>query len=136
MTGRVAPLVALGLVFVMGCASAEAEEERALIAAIEVLRDAPAEDLAGRKGLIEALERKPARSVEAQLARDSCVEAYRLLVEVKERTRSVKRRLGGPGPTPTALLVDLAAAEEKVRQAEEAMPACEKAAAGLRLRRR
>ena len=117
--------------------SAEAEEERALIAAIEALRDAPAEDLAGRKARIDALLKKPAKSPQAQRARDSCAEAYRLLVEGKEGTEGVKRALGGPGPVPKTLLADLAAAEEKIRKSsEEAMPACEKAATELRLRRR
>ncbi|HVK71444.1 MAG TPA: hypothetical protein VM694_43625 [Polyangium sp.] len=117
--------------------SAEAEEERVLLAAIEALRDAPAEDLTGRKNLLSALEKKPAPSPEARRARDSCVEAYRLLLEGKEGTEAVKRALGGAGPVPTTLLADLAAAEEKIRKSgDEAMPACAKAATELRLRRR
>jgi hypothetical protein len=134
---KTASLFALGLAFVFGCMSVEAEEERALIAAIEVLRDAPAEDLASRKNLIEALAKKPAKGPEAQRARDDCALAYRLLVEGKEGTDGVKRALGGPGPVPKTLLADLAAAEEKIRKSsEEAMPACQKAATDLRLRRR
>ncbi|MDC3953354.1 hypothetical protein [Polyangium jinanense] len=137
MTFRTTLLLALGLGSALGCTSAEAEEERALLAAIEALRNAPAEDLGGRKNLLSALEKKPARSPEAQRARDGCAEAYRLLLEGKEGTEGVKRALGGGGPVPTTLLADLAAAEEKIKKSsEQAMPACEKAAAELRLRRR
>ncbi|TKD04538.1 hypothetical protein [Polyangium fumosum] len=137
MIRRGPPLLALGLASALGCTSAGAEQERALLAAIEALRDAPAEDLAGRKNLLSALETKPAPSPEAQRARDNCVEAYRLLGEGKEGTEAVKRALGGAGPVPKTLLADLAAAEEKIRKSsEEAMPACEKAATELRLRRR
>ncbi|MRG97378.1 hypothetical protein [Polyangium spumosum] len=133
MIGR----VALGLVFACGCMSAEAEEERVLLGAIDALRDAPAEDLGGRRALIDALVKRPAKSPQAERARDSCAEAYRLLVEGKEGVASVKRALGGPSPVPTTLLADLAAAEAKIEKSrDEAMPACEKASTELRLRRR
>ncbi len=136
MIGRSARHSALGLVFALGCTSASAVEERAVITAIEQLRDAPAEDLEGRKRLIDVLEKKPAPTPEAERARDSCASAYRLLVEGKEGVASVQRWLGRPSEAPKTLLADLAAAEEKLEQSEEALPSCEKAAAELRLRRR
>jgi hypothetical protein len=61
------------------------------------------------------------------------VRAYRLLIEGKEETASVKRGLERPAEASKTLLADLSRAEEKLRRSEELMPACEKAAASLRL---
>jgi hypothetical protein len=128
----VLPLVAAAF---LGCPSAEALEDRVILAALAALRDAPAEDLANRKKLVGELEKKPATSLLARRVRDDCARAYRLLVEGQEATATVTRAMARPGGT-TSLLADLARAEEKIRQSEEAMPACEKAAAELRLSRR
>jgi hypothetical protein len=112
--------------------SAESIEQRRVLGAVDALRDAPATDLAGRRKLLEALEKQEASSPFARRARDDCAAAYRFLIEGNEATATVSRAIARPDTAPSTTLSDLAAAEEKIKKSAEAMPACEKAAAELR----
>jgi hypothetical protein len=130
-------LLGLGCIALSGCSSfGEAQEDRRVLLALDALRDAPGGDLSRRRRLLEALERQAATSLLARRARDMCADAYRLLIEGNERAEVVRRALAGSGAAPGAALSDLAAAEEKIKKSEAAMPACEKAAAELRHARR
>ena len=99
--------------------------------ALDLLRESPPEDLVKRRSLIEALEKVPSTTPVAREARDTCAKSYRLIVEGKELTRNLKTELERTGEAPKNALADLAAAEEKIKQSEPAMNACQKAAIDL-----
>jgi len=123
--------------FAMGCTSEERREELAVLSALDALRGAPSEDLAGRKKLIDALRMTRTSTERGIAARDTCVGAYSLLVEGKESTAKVKAALAGRA-SGTALLdaaQELLRAEQKIKDSEEAMTSCEKASGALRLSR-
>lgn len=116
--------------------STEAREDQAVLAALDALRDSAADDLAHRRRLIDALTKLPASSPLAREARDTCAEAYRLLVEGREGISKLKadmERLEGAPKNSTA---DLTAVQEKIEKSQTAMQACQKAAVELSVKRR
>jgi hypothetical protein len=115
------------------CSSSEAREDRAVIAAIDKLRDSSADDLTNRHLLIDVLGKLPATSPLARQARDACAEAYRLMAEGKEGTSKVKAEFERTGAAPKNAIADLAEAEEKLKKSEPAMRACQKATIELNL---
>ncbi len=119
-----------------GCSFSEAHEDRAVLAAIDTLRDSSPDDVANRHALVETLAKLPATSPLARQARDACVEAYRLIADGKQRAAKVKTELDRTGVPPKNAIVDLEAASEKLKQSEPALKACQKAAVELSLKRR
>ena len=107
-----------------------------MLFALSALRGSPADDLKNRTSLVDALEKTAVTSERGRLARDRCVEAYRLLVAAKVSTRAAKEALARPGETSKNVLTELSAAEEQLKKSEEVMPRCEEAASALRLGRR
>lgn len=130
---RYVPLVCL---FVAGCASAEAQEDRAILDAIDVLRESSPDDSAKRRELIDALAKRPATSPLGKEARDSCVEAYRFMLQGKEGTEKVKKALEKPSEATFNLAETLEAADESIKKSEPAMRACQKASIDLSMKRR
>jgi hypothetical protein len=127
--------IAVLCVLLAGCPSREAQEDRAVLGAIDVLRDSPEDDLVKRRSLIDSLAKLPATSELGREARDACADAYRLIVESKEATTKVKLALAN-GELPKNTLADLALAGEKIEKSEPAMKACQKAAIELGTKRR
>ena len=119
-----------------GCSFSEAREDRAVLDAINTLRDSSPDDLTNRNALIETLGKLPASSVRGRQARDACVEAYRLIAEGKAGAAKVKAELDKTGVPPKNAIDDLEAASEKLKQSEPALKACQKAAVELSLARR
>jgi hypothetical protein len=117
-----------------GCGpSAEAQEAARVLRAIDALRDATAEPLSAREGLVADLERQEAKSEKAARARDACAKAYRLLNEGKSLQARVEKALATPGSSGLDTLRDLGAAEAKIKESASAMPDCDSASSALRL---
>ncbi|HRI71150.1 MAG TPA: hypothetical protein PK156_43255 [Polyangium sp.] len=123
------------VVLVGGCTSAEAREERAVIAAIGNLRDSSADDLVKRRELIAALSKVPVTTPLARKARDACAETYQLMLEGREGMEKIKADMARLGTAPKNAVEDLAAAKEKVDKSETSMKACQEAAAELAMKR-
>lgn len=119
----------------LGCSSSEAREDRAVLAALDALRDSSSDDPTKRRELIDALSKLPASSPLAREARDECADAFRLMLEGKEGTLKVKADLERLGIPPKNAEQDLAAAEEKLKKSETAMRACQKASIELATKR-
>lgn len=121
-----------------GCGDPAHEAERArVLHALDVLRDAPAEALSARADLLTALADAPARAGSpAAKARDTCVAAYRPLLEGSALTAELRAEAGKGPDHLVAAAPKLLEAEQKIEQSRAKMPACEAAAAGLRLGRR
>ncbi len=130
-----AAVVAVFCVLVPAC-SRDAAEDRAVIAALDELRDSAAVDLTARRALIEKLEKLPASTPLAKSARDDCVKAYRALVDGKEAMAKLKRAIDDPNASGKDTLAGLAGTEDLIKRSEQTMPACNKAAADLSLSRR
>ena len=131
----VKPVVAVLCVLLGLACSRDAAEDRAVIAAVDELRDSAAADPSARRALIEKLEKLPASTPLARSARDECVKAYRALVDGKEAMAKFKHALEDPKASAKDL-GDLAGTEDLIKRSEEAMPACNKAAVDLSLSRR
>lgn len=112
--------------------SPEAVERGRILVAIDRVRDAPAGEIAGRRQLVDDLQRTPAVVPEVARARDTCAAAYRLLLDGTELQNEVRADLekGSPGPALAARLLE---AEADIKQSDTVMPDCERAVAGLRL---
>ena len=112
--------------------SAEAIERDRVLHAIDELRDAPSDNLEARRKLVAALRGQPAVVPAIVRARDTCVTAYRLLIDGSELQSSVRSDLarGAVDPDLAARLLD---AEAKIKQSATVMPDCERAIADLRL---
>ena len=123
-------------VLTVGCTSSETRENRAVIEAVSNLRDSSPDDSTKRRELIAALTKLPAASPLARVARDTCADTYRLMVEGREGTMKVKADLERLGAAPVNAVEDLAAAKEKLEKSEISMRACQKASAELTMRRR
>jgi hypothetical protein len=119
-----------------GCSSPEAQEDRAILTAIDVLRESSPDDATKRRELIDALAKRPATNPLAIEARDKCAEAYRYMLEGQIGTQKVKTALARPAEKPTNLAEELAAAEKSILKSEPAMRACQKATAELGMKRR
>ncbi|WP_437675533.1 hypothetical protein [Sorangium sp. So ce131] len=136
--GALAALAALAVLCAgPGCGrSAEDQEADALLHAIDALRDAPSEPRAAREALLAALERQPASTPPAASARDTCVRAYRSLLDATAAEARVRALLAAPagsaGPGALSDLADLAAAEVKLKESAEVMPKCAEALSELR----
>jgi hypothetical protein len=130
-----AAVVAVFCVLLPAC-SRDAAEDRAVIAALNELRDSAAADLPARRALIEKLEKLPASTPLARSARDECVKAYRALVDGKEAVAKLEHAIDDPNASAKDALAGLAGAEDLIKRSEQAMPACDKAAADLSLSRR
>jgi hypothetical protein len=124
--------VALAVVLSACGPSAERLEADQVRAAIDRLRAAPAADVAGRKALVESLEKKPAVLAEAKRARDACAAAYRLMVESRELAARAREEIAAPGKGAEGL-GDLDASEKKLAAATAAMPACDEASTALKV---
>ncbi|MGK4008736.1 hypothetical protein WMF31_39375 [Sorangium sp. So ce1036] len=137
-TGRLAALAALAALAPVaaapGCGQSAADREAdALLHAIDVLRDAPSEPRAAREALLAAVERQPASTPPAQRARDACARAYRLLLDATAAEARVRALLAAPAASAgPGALSDLAAADAKVKESAEVMPACAEALSELR----
>jgi len=130
-----AAVVAVFCIFFPAC-SRDAAEDRAVIAALDDLRDSAAAELTTRRALIEKLEKLPASTPLARSARDDCVKAYRTLVDGNEATAKLTRAIADPNVSAKDTLDGLARAEDLIKRTEQTMPACNKAAAELSLSRR
>ena len=121
-----------------GCGDPGSEAERArVLYALDALRDAPAEALSARADLLTALASAPAHDGSpAAGARDACVAAYRPLLEGSALTAELRAETGKGSEHLVAAAPKLLEAEQKIEQSRAKMPACEAAAARLRLRRR
>ncbi|HSN96914.1 MAG TPA: hypothetical protein VLS89_01410 [Candidatus Nanopelagicales bacterium] len=130
--GRAALLVVL-VVMAAACGpSAEEREAAAVLRAVDVLRDAPAEPAARRRELLEELTRVPAVEPRAARARDDCARAYRLLLDGTALEAKVRAALADPAAITPGVLGELVEAEAKVKESAAAMPACDTAVADLR----
>lgn len=129
-------LVFVVCIFAAGCSSAEAREDRAILEAIDVLRESSADDSTKRRDLIDALTKKTATSPLAKEARDSCAEAYRFMLEGKEGADKVKKALENPKDVTFNLAETLAKADESIKKSEPAMHTCQKATIDLSMKRR
>jgi hypothetical protein len=116
--------------------SAEAREDHAVLGALDALRDSSPDDLPNRHKLIDALTKLPATSPLARDARDTCAEAYRLVVEGKEAIMKVKGDMVRLEAAPKNAMADLATAQDKIEKSQPAMRACQKAAVELSVKRR
>lgn len=104
-----------------------------MLAAIDVLVASPADDLSGRKALIETLEKASVSTERGIAARDRCAAAYRQLVAGRELTQTVQASLKDQGVGAEKIASDLKRAEELVKEAEQAIDRCNRARAELRL---
>ena len=117
----------------MACApSKEAVERGRVLVAIDRVRDAPAGEIPVRRQLIADLEHTSAVVPDIVRARDTCVAAYRSLVDGTELQNGVRAELEKGDPSPT-LVARLLEAESLIKQSDIVMPDCERAIAGLRL---
>ncbi|EYF06330.1 hypothetical protein [Chondromyces apiculatus] len=115
-----------------GCGpSPEKREAAAVLHAIDVLRDAPAEPASGRVAHLQQLEQVSASDPRSARARDDCVKAYRLLLEGNALEAKVRGALADPSGLTPEILRDLGAAEDKIEESTAAMPACDTALADL-----
>jgi hypothetical protein len=120
-----------------GCGlSAEEREAAAVLHAADALRDAPSQPAASRVTLLADLERTPAASPAAVEARDTCVKAYRPLLEVATLQPKIQALLADPSKIDPGTLAELAEAERKVKESTVSMPACNRALAELRRKAR
>lgn len=110
----------------------EAAERDAVLRALDALRDAPSTDLPRRRGLLSALEHTAATVPDALHARDTCVAAYRPLLDGTELQEGIRAELAKADPAPS-LVGRLLEAEAKIKQSATVMPDCERAIAALRL---
>ena len=112
--------------------SPEAIERGRVLVAIDRVRDAPAGEIPVRRKLVADLEQMVAVVPDVIRARDTCVIAYRLLIDGTELQNGVRAELekGEPSPAIAARLVE---AEAKIKQSDTVMPDCERAIASLRL---
>ncbi|MEO7330873.1 MAG: hypothetical protein ABI193_20025 [Minicystis sp.] len=116
-----------------GCARREDALERdAVLHALDALRDAPSTDLPRRRGLLHALEHTAATRPEVVRARDTCVAAYRPLLDGTELQEGIRTELAKADPAPT-LIARLLEAEAKIKQSATVMPDCERAIVALRI---
>jgi hypothetical protein len=128
----------VGLLALVLCAcgpSAESLERARVLAALDQLRDAPAGEVRARRKLIAALAQTPAVVPAIVRARDTCADAYRLLIDGTEMQNSVRVELDKGNPDPS-LAARLLQAGSKITQSDIVMPDCERAIADLRLPRR
>ena len=134
MSARLRP-AAVALIAITGAAcgpSAEEREAAAVLRAVDVLRDAPAEPAARRRELLEELARAPAADPRAARARDECAKAYRLLLDGTALEAKVRAALADPAAVTPGVLGQLVEAEAKVKESAAAMPGCDTAVADLR----
>lgn len=110
----------------------QAAERDAVLHALDALRDAPSTDLPRRRGLLQAVERTAATAPEVLRARDTCVAAYRPLLDGTELQEGIRAELAKADPAPS-LIGRLLEAEAKIKQSATVMPDCERAIADLRL---
>ena len=129
----VAALALLTQVTQVACGpSPEALERGRVLVAIDRVRDAPVGEITGRRQLIADLERTPAVVPDVVRARDTCVTAYRLLIDGTVLHSGVRAELEKGEPSAT-LLTRLLEAESRIKESSVVMPDCERAVAGLRL---
>jgi hypothetical protein len=115
------------------CDEREAAAERdTLLRALDALRDAPSSDLPRRRALLASLEHTAATLPEHLRARDTCVTAYRTLLDGTALHDGIRAELAKDDPSPT-LVARLLEAEAKIKQSATVMPDCERAIAALRL---
>jgi hypothetical protein len=103
-----------------------------VLVAIDRVRDAPAGEITVRRQLVADLETMVAVVPDVIRARDTCVTAYRLLIDGTEIQNGVRAELEKGDPSP-ALAARLLEAESRIKQSQIVMPDCERAIAGLRL---
>ena len=112
--------------------SPEAIERGRVLVALDRVRDAPAGEIPIRRKLIADLDQMVAVVPDVIRARDTCVTAYRLLIDGTEIQNGVRAELEKGEPSP-ALAARLLEAESRIKQSQIVMPDCERAIAGLRL---
>ena len=131
--GVVAGLALLTQVMQVACGpSPEALERGRVLAVIDRVRDAPVGEITGRRQLIAELEKMAAVAPDVIRARDTCVAAYRSLIDGTELQNGVRAELAKGEPSK-ALAARLLEAESRIKQSQILMPDCERAVAGLRL---
>lgn len=128
LRSTVLAVLALGLTPTACKSSAERQEARRVVAAIDRMRQSPPEH---REPLIVALEKQTVDTEIARQARDRCAEAYRALHDGAALESELRRRLALPTPPATAA-ADLARAEARIDHATRVMPRCNEALAALR----
>ena len=94
--------------------SPEALERGRVLVAIDRVRDAPAGEITGRRQLIADLEHTAAMVPDVVRARDTCVTAYRLLIDGTEMQSQVRAELDKGEPSST-LVVRLLEAESRIK---------------------
>jgi hypothetical protein len=123
----------VGAIVLTACApSPEALERGRVLVAIDRVRDAPAGEITVRRQLVLDLEHTAAVVPDVVRARDTCVTAYRLLIDGTVLQNGVRAELEKGDPSPT-LVARLLEAESRIKQSSVVMPDCERAVAGLRL---
>lgn len=123
----------VGAIVLAACApSPEALERGRVLVAIDRVRDAPAGEITVRRQLVIDLEHTAAVVPDVVRARDTCVTAYRLLIDGTVLQNGVRAELEKGEPSPT-LVTRLLEAESRIKQSDVVMPDCERAIAGLRL---
>lgn len=131
--GVVAAVALITLVTGVACGpSPEALERGRVLVAIDRVRDAPVGEITGRRRLVVNLEHTAAVVPDIVRARDTCVTAYRLLIDGTELQNRVRAELEKGEPSPT-LVARLLEAESRIKESSVVMPDCERAVAGLRL---
>ncbi|MEP7120337.1 MAG: hypothetical protein ABJE95_05485 [Byssovorax sp.] len=116
-----------------GCGpSPEAIERARVLVAIDRLRDAPAGEIRNRRELVADLAQTVAVVPDVIRARDTCVAAYRALLDGTELQNGVRAELVKGDASP-ALAARLLEAESRIKQSQIVMPDCERAATDLRL---
>ncbi len=124
-------LALLLLAAACGPSAEDAERDRVLRAA-DALRDAPGAAIEPRRRLLAELERQPAAYPAAALARDTCVEAYRHMLDADETSLDIQRAVEAGDAARQGLAEKLGEAEADLAEAKRRMPDCERALADLR----
>jgi hypothetical protein len=121
----------------LGCGDSAAAAERVrVLHALDALRDAPAAALSARAEFLRALAASSARpGSPAAVARDACVAAYQPLLEGSALTAEIRDEASRGPARLAAAASKLLDAEQNIEQSRAKMPACEAAAAALRLHR-
>lgn len=116
--------------------SAETEERQRIIAAIDALRAASADDVNGRLALADKLAHESAKTPEAIRARDVCAKGYRLLAESRKAELEVTKGLAGKDhDSAVGALKAFDEATKKLDEGRAAVTECSEANTALVLKK-
>jgi hypothetical protein len=131
--GQAAVLVVALPLSVAACSTRGRDEAAAVMRALDVVRDAPADQ---KQAPAEALARVPCSLPIVCEARDRCAGVYRHLADAERRMHAIKERLSQDPPKSAEAIAELtdqlARAEIELDGFEQELRGCERAASLMR----